>query len=291
MRFDTSNNAFDTDVGDNLDHIALEMASLGASSPSFGSRAYGHDSTDAIDVDATSARSRVLSHGSVFSADDEAALAASMGATTCTAIPPDQLQVSQRRLGLGAFSKVLAGEWAFSTTRPPLSVAVKVFESQGNEVFDPAAARAILQEAFIGASVQHSNLVRTFGFSFVAGSLRLVLELCDGGNLATALAETPPSSWVARARWLEHVAAGMSALHSHKPRPILHRDLKSANVLLTADRSTAKVGDFGLSKVDATMATGRVTGGVNGSMAGTAGFKAPETYVVAPCTFYSQVTR
>jgi len=72
----------------------------------------------------------------------------------------------------------------------------------------------------------------------------------------------------------------MKSLHEQKPRPILHRDLKSTNVLLTNDRQVAKVCDFGLAQLEITLQSQGTfaTVGGGGSAAGTLGYKAPETY-------------
>jgi len=49
---------------------------------------------------------------------------------------------------------------------------------------------------------------------------------------------------------LQHIVKGIQVLHNHKP-PIMHRDLKTLNVLVTADFS-CRVADFGLSRFDTT---------------------------------------
>lgn len=80
------------------------------------------------------------------------------------------------------------------------------------------------------------------------------------------------------------MAAGLAVLHQHRPRPVVHRDLKGTNVLLTRpDASgirTAKVADFGLSSFATATVSSRSTRATvaGGSMAGTLGWKAPETY-------------
>jgi serine/threonine protein kinase len=51
-----------------------------------------------------------------------------------------------------------------------------------------------------------------------------------------------------RVKWLTQVGTGLEWMHRHKPNPVLHRDLKASNILLTdADplRATAKIADFG----------------------------------------------
>jgi serine/threonine-protein kinase len=64
----------------------------------------------------------------------------------------------------------------------------------------------------------------------------------------------------------------MEALHAIRPTPIVHRDLKAANVMLANGRSTCKIADFGLAKFNAQSGGG--TYGV-----GTLSHSAPETFV------------
>jgi serine/threonine protein kinase len=45
------------------------------------------------------------------------------------------------------------------------------------------------------------------------------------------------------------VCAGLNSLHSHSPAPIIHADLKPANIMLDSDQKVAKIADFGLSKL------------------------------------------
>ena len=133
-----------------------------------------------------------------------------------------------------------------------------------------------MQEAGIGKVAGfNKNLVATYGILDHADGLMMVMELVVGGTLHHALGTTPVLSIEARAGYLLDVVNGLAALHRCRPFPIVHGDLKSMNVLLSADRTTAKVCDFGLAKAAVTMATS--TGAPNGGAGGTVGFRAPET--------------
>ena len=103
------------------------------------------------------------------------------------------------------------------------------------------------------------------------------MEYVGGGTLHRALGREADAelSLPLRVGYLACVASGMAALHGCRPHPIVHADLKSMNVLLTADGKTAKVADFGLAKFAMTMAT---TVGGGAASSGTVGFKAPEQY-------------
>eukprot|EP00415_Alexandrium_ostenfeldii_P003679 UN3679 len=108
------------------------------------------------------------------------------------------------------------------------------------------------------------------------------MEFAEGGTLEQLLYykrdlyadDSTELAWIRRAGWAAGIARGMQFLHSLLPRGLIHRDLKSANVLLSKDLCAAKVSDFGLSKTLVTMATRSSTR----SMKGTLGFAAPETF-------------
>jgi serine/threonine protein kinase len=77
--------------------------------------------------------------------------------------------------------------------------------------------------------------------------------LCPGGSLRQALDRAHLGGitlpWNMRAKWLMEIASGMAQMHDLLPTSIIHRDLKAANVLLSAtdlDKAVAKVGDFGV---------------------------------------------
>jgi serine/threonine protein kinase len=98
----------------------------------------------------------------------------------------------------------------------------------------------------------------------------VIVELAEKGNLHQVLEDHPQLS-DARTFYLLHgVVLGMTVLHAHEPRPILHNDLKPANVLV--DREwTSKVADFG-------SATGfnTTTTATTRNIGGTLRYQAPE---------------
>ncbi len=110
------------------------------------------------------------------------------------------------------------------------------------------------------SSLSHANIVRLFGI--MLNPLRMVMELCQHGDLLSALAESkvwpqlPPNGNAPVpplcARIVRDVASGMAYLHAQHP-PIAHRDLRSPNVFLVSLDANApccaKVADFGLSVV------------------------------------------
>jgi serine/threonine protein kinase len=82
----------------------------------------------------------------------------------------------------------------------------------------------------------------------------LVMEYMPGGSLFGVLHSPAMLPWPTRHRIAWDVAKGLAFLHMQTPR-IIHRDLKSENVLLTADYQCAKLTDFGISRIREEAAT------------------------------------
>ena len=102
----------------------------------------------------------------------------------------------------------------------------------------------ILKEARLGLRLDHRHLIQLFGVLEIPQTgLVLVLELAAGGSLRAVLSDTdahPEIGWDVRVRWMIGIAEGLQRLHDLRPRPVIHRDLKASNVLLSGlELSTA----------------------------------------------------
>ncbi|KAL2997026.1 hypothetical protein AAZX31_09G019000 [Glycine max] len=97
--------------------------------------------------------------------------------------------------------------------------------------------------------VHHKNLVSLVGFCFEREEQMLVYEFVPNGTLKDALTGESGIvlSWSRRLKVALGAARGLAYLHEHADPPIIHRDIKSNNILLN-ENYTAKVSDFGLSK-------------------------------------------
>ncbi|KAM0940722.1 putative protein kinase RLK-Pelle-LRR-VIII-1 family [Dioscorea sansibarensis] len=134
--------------------------------------------------------------------------------------------------------------------------------------------------------VHHRNLVNLVGFCFDQGQQMLVYEYLPNGSLKESLSGMSGIrlDWKRRLWIALDAARGLSYLHFLADPPIVHRDIKSNNMLLD-NRLHAKVADFGLSKPMANDRKGHVTTQVKGTM----GYLDPEYYMTQQLTEKSDV--
>jgi len=146
-----------------------------------------------------------------------------------------------RMIGQGKFSEVFLGHLAGDP------VAIKT-------VHESSAWR----EVELLRTVSHANVIKMLDAMLVDGVIHIIMELCMGGTLFDRLHFTKPTtvplSWPQRMRICTAVASAMEYLHGLMP-PIIHRDLKSLNLLLAEPIKTdmdipmIKVADLGLARV------------------------------------------
>ncbi|KQJ82756.2 serine/threonine-protein kinase-like protein CCR4 [Brachypodium distachyon] len=161
-----------------------------------------------------------------------------------------------------------------------------------------AAARRVNHEsAFVSelsllSRLNHKNLVRLLGFCADGGEHILVYEFMPNGTLHDHLHKRPAplspplASWPARLRLALGAARGIEYLHTYAVPPIIHRDIKSSNILLDATWS-AKVADFGLSLLNNSSNAGDNNEPL--VTAGTVGYMDPEYYRLQHLTDKSDV--
>lgn len=183
-------------------------------------------------------------------------------------------------LGRGGFGVVYKGELHDGTM-----IAVKRMESAviSNKALDEFQA-----EIAILTKVRHRNLVSILGYSIEGNERLLVYEHMSNGALSKHLfqwkqLELEPLSWKKRLNIALDVARGMEYLHTLAQQCYIHRDLKSANILL-GDDFRAKVSDFGLLKP---APDGNFS--VATRLAGTFGYLAPEYAVTGKITTKADV--
>ena len=170
-------------------------------------------------------------------------------------------------LGEGAFSVVHRGVLSAEGGKRQL-VAVKRLKYQQ---LNAELMGKFTQELAILSRVRHRNVVAFVGAVTEQPNLCVVLEFMEAGSLHELIHKRKTVLQLPRLLQLAtDVASGCHYLHRLKPA-IIHRDLKSSNILLTAT-GAAKIADFGLSRFfqqDIAEMTGQV---------GTPGWTAPEVF-------------
>lgn len=173
------------------------------------------------------------------------------------------------RIAVGGMGEV----WRALDRRLGRTVAVKVLrpELSGDELF----LNRLRTEARNTAGLQHPNLAVLLDHGESAGSGYLVMELVDGETLAARLTRAGRLGPAAAVAILVQACRGLHAAHT---AGVVHRDVKPANVMVTAD-GAVKLTDFGIS-LGANQAPMTSTGMVMG----TAHYLAPEQATGKPAT-------
>ncbi|CAD6258028.1 unnamed protein product [Miscanthus lutarioriparius] len=159
------------------------------------------------------------------------------------------------------------------------AVAVKRLSGDGDA---GAGNREFRAELEVLGSLSHPNLARLLGYCAAGRDRILVYELLERGSLDAWLhggdavdgGGTKTLPWSARLCVARGVAAALDFLHHGRRPPVLHRDIKSSNVLL-GEGFEAKLADFGLARI---VRGSPAKSHVSTQAAGTAGYVAPEIW-------------
>lgn len=183
------------------------------------------------------------------------------------------------KVGSGCTAEVFRGTYG------DREVAIKQIEWNKSSM-GQKEQRAFDREVGIMPRLQHDNLVRFLGVASLERPFRIITEFCSGGCCFELLhnCDHIELCWMQQVKMCEDVAQAMNYLHAFEPQ-IIHRDLKSLNLLLSKpvlrpeDKPIVKVSDFGLSRMKEAGAEadwGKMT-----IAAGTCHWMAPEVFVGA----------
>ena len=170
---------------------------------------------------------------------------------------------SQRKLGQGGFGAVYKGY----LKDLDMVVAVKKISSGSKQ-----GKKEYVTEVKVISSLRHRNLVQLIGWCHDKGELLLVYEFMPNGSLHFHLfnKRISPLSWALRYKIALGLASALFYLHEEWEQCVIHRDIKSSNVMLDSSFNV-KLGDFGLARVMDHELGPQTTG-----LVGTLGYLAPE---------------
>lgn len=173
----------------------------------------------------------------------------------------------RNKISEGGFGSVYAGKLEDQT---PVAVKIRSQDSsQGDKEF-----LAEIKHLAIG---RHRNVVTLFGYCKDEKHLGLVYEYMAGGNLEQRLiagsrGQEAPLTWSQRLKIAVDSASGLHYLHSAFNTPLIHRDVKATNILLT-EKLDAKISDFGMARA---LTSETRTHTVTTTLTGTEGYMDPE---------------
>lgn len=174
-------------------------------------------------------------------------------------------------VGKGGFGDVYRGTLPLSR-----HIAVKRLSHNAEQ-----GMKQFVSEVVTMGSLQHRNLVPLLGYCRRKGELLLVSEYMPNGSLDQYLFhhdQNPSPSWSQRISILKDIASALNYLHTGANQVVLHRDIKSSNVMLDSDFN-GRLGDFGMARFHDPRASLSATAAV-----GTIGYMAPELITMGTST-------
>lgn len=162
----------------------------------------------------------------------------------------------------------LARDRRFSVRK---TIAVKEMINRArDDILRSTAVKIFEREANILASLNHASVPQIHDYFTIGSQSYLIMEYIYGCTLESMINQS--EGFISESLicgWAIELCDVLSYLHNHKPQPIIFRDMKPANIMITPENHVVLV-DFGIAKV--------FQAGQKGTMVGTEGYSPPEQY-------------
>ncbi len=199
-----------------------------------------------------------------------------MGKVLDKAVHEDKIHIKARQVRFSWQRGVKIGQGNFGKVYTAINnetgdiMAMKEIPLQPN---DHRTLKSVSDELKIFESIHHPHLVKHFGIEIHREEMLIFMEYCPEGTLETLVSSTEFGlEEVLGRRYTRQLTQAISCLHENG---VVHRDIKTANIFLTEEMKTVKLGDFGCAvKIKAaTTMPGELQGFV-----GTQAYMAPEVF-------------